>query len=69
VEGSSLSDKPTYLIEKAFYRAERRAIETIRNAILSAGDPDQICVTLQGVLEDPTIRPYYNRMLIVMTLR
>ena len=62
ITGETESPMPQYVLEMAAYKAERRAIETNRNAILSAGDVDQITLALKGVLDDPKIRPYYNRI-------
>ena len=56
------SPRPYYAQEQAAYKAERRAVVKNRDAILSAGDSDQITLALKKVLDDPSIRPYYTRI-------
>ena len=61
-ENESIRDEPLYKVEKSVYKAERRAVQKNKDAILSAGDDDQITLALKLVLEDPKIRPYYARI-------
>ena len=62
VESNESTKQHKWVVNKAAYLAERRAVKKNRIAILSAGDPDQITLALKGVLNDPAIRPYYQRL-------
>ena len=62
MHGDDDSPRAYYFQEQAAYKAERRAVLKNRDAILSAGDSDQITLALKKVLDDPIIRPYYTRI-------
>ena len=62
MHGDDDSPRAYYFQEQGAYKAERRAVLKNRDAILSAGDSDQITLALKKVLDDPIIRPYYTRI-------
>ena len=60
----NIKKNPYYKLDEAADRAKQRAVANSRKTILNAGDDDQqITLALQGVLDDPSIRPYYHRII------
>ena len=56
-------DNPQFNLEQASYHAQWRAKGKVKSAILQGGDDDQISLALRDALNDPEVKPHYERVL------